>query len=62
MRSPSLLLAALMCALSVFVLGLDAAPQIESVTPWSDEQLTVEQLEHVVAVCTRNQIEIWRES
>jgi hypothetical protein len=50
MRSPLLLVAALMCVLPVFLRGQDAAPQIEPITPWSDEQLTVEQLEHVVAV------------
>jgi hypothetical protein len=36
--------------LPTILLGQDAAPQIELVTPWSDEQLTVEQLEHVAAV------------
>ncbi len=42
------------CSIDVRVagarVGAGAAPQIELVTPWSDEQLTVEQLEHVVAV------------
>jgi hypothetical protein len=39
-----------MCALPAILLGQEAAPQIEPVTPWSDEQLTVEQIEHVLAV------------
>ena len=41
---------ALMCVSAGVLLGQDATPQIEPVTPWSDEQLTVEQLEHVLAV------------
>ncbi len=50
MLGPSLLLAALMCALPALVLGQDTAPQIEPVTPWSNEQLTVEMIQHVLAV------------
>ena len=62
MRSPLLLVAALMCVLPVFVLGQDAAPQIEPVTPWSDEQLTVVQVEHLLAVLHTGSDKIWRES
>jgi hypothetical protein len=50
MRSPLFLVAALMCVMPVLVLGQDAAPQIEPVTPWSNEQLSVEMIEHVLAV------------
>ncbi len=50
MRSSFFLVAALMCVLPVFLLGQDAAPQIEPVTPWSNEQLSVEMIEHVLAV------------
>lgn len=50
MRSLSHLFATLLCTLLTFMPGQNAAPQIEPVTPWSDEQLTVDQLEHVLAV------------
>ncbi len=50
MRSLSHVVVTLLCSLPSLMLGQNAAPQIDPVTPWSDEQLTVEQVEHVLDV------------
>jgi hypothetical protein len=50
MRRISILLVTSMCVLPMISLGQSAVSQIEPVTPWSAEQLTAEQLEHVLSV------------